>query len=137
LTALAVRRSSDTGRPGRARSIRQSTARPVIGADGMTLMWVCLCRPKRRWRECEMTATSIRDAETSTATDEHPLNLAGTSELELARLLTAKETAEEHQALDLIAWQMLQGAQSVRRWLWTVVLVALALLVVGFFAPSP
>jgi hypothetical protein len=32
---------------------------------------------------------------------------------------------------------MLQGAQSVRRWLWIVVLVALALLVVGFFAPSP
>jgi hypothetical protein len=84
-----------------------------------------------------MTATSVRDAETSTATGEHPLNLPGTSELELARLLTGKETAEEHQALDLIAWEMLEGAQSVRRWLWTMILVALALLVVGFFAPSP
>jgi hypothetical protein len=84
-----------------------------------------------------MAATSVRDAETSTAAGDHPLNLAGISELELARLLTGKETAEEHQALDLIAWQMLEGAQNVRRWLWTVVLVALALLVVGFFAPPP
>jgi hypothetical protein len=32
---------------------------------------------------------------------------------------------------------MLEGAQNVRRWLWTVALVALALLAVGFFAPSP
>jgi hypothetical protein len=84
-----------------------------------------------------MTATSVRDAETSTATGDHPRNLAGTSELELARLLTGRETAEEHQALDLIAWQMLEGTQNVRRWLWTVVLVALTLLVAGFFAPPP
>ena len=84
-----------------------------------------------------MTATSVRDAETSTATADHPLNLAGISELELARLLTGKQTAEEHQALDLIAWRMLEGTQNVRRWLWTVLLVALALLVVGFFAPPP
>jgi hypothetical protein len=84
-----------------------------------------------------MAATSLRDAETSTATGDQPRNLAGTSELELARLLTGKETAEEHQALDLIAWQLLEGAQNLRRWLWTVVLVALALLVVGFFAPPP
>jgi hypothetical protein len=83
-----------------------------------------------------MAATSVRDAEISTETGEHPLDLLGTSELELARLLTGKETAEEHQALDLIAWKMLEGAQNVRRWLWTVILVALALLVVGFFAPS-
>ena len=40
--------------------------------------------------------------------------------------LTGKETGEEHQALDSIAWQMLEGAQNVRRWLWTMILVALA-----------
>jgi hypothetical protein len=60
----------------------------------------------------------------------------GASELELARLLTW-ETTDEHNAVDPIAWQMLQGAQNLRRWIWTVVLVALALLVVGFFLPSP
>jgi hypothetical protein len=59
----------------------------------------------------------------------------GASELALARLVPG-ETAKQ-EALDPIAWQMLQGAQNLRRWLWTVVLVALALLVVGFFAPSP
>jgi len=32
---------------------------------------------------------------------------------------------------------MLQGAQNLRRWLWTVILVALTLLVIGFFPPSP
>jgi hypothetical protein len=32
---------------------------------------------------------------------------------------------------------MLEGAQNLRRWLWTMILVALALVVVGFFAPSP
>jgi hypothetical protein len=111
--------------------------RPIAGADEMTPLWVCLCRPKRSWRECEMAATSVRDAEISTETGEHPLDLLGTNELELARLLTGKETGEEHQALDLIAWKLLEGAQNVRRWLWTVILVALALLVVGFFAPSP
>jgi hypothetical protein len=84
-----------------------------------------------------MAATSVRDAEISTETGEGALDLLGTNELELARLLTGKETGEEHQALDLIAWKMLEGAQNVRRWLWTVILVALALLVVGFFAPSP
>ena len=76
-----------------------------------------------------MAATSVGDAEVSTETGERPLGLPGTSEL---------ETGEEHQAaLDEIAWKMLEGAQNVRRWLWTVALVALALLVVGFFAPSP
>ena len=84
-----------------------------------------------------MVATSVKDAELSTETGVFPLDLLGTSELELARLLRGKETAQEHQALDPIAWQMLEGAQNVRRWLWTVALVALALLVVGFFAPSP
>jgi hypothetical protein len=84
-----------------------------------------------------MAATSVRDAEISTETGEGALDLLGTNELELARLLTGKETGEEHQALDLIAWKLLEGAQNVRRWLWTVILVALALLVVGFFAPSP
>jgi hypothetical protein len=83
-----------------------------------------------------MAATSVRDAEISTETGEHALDLLATSDLELARLLTGQETGEEHQALDLIAWQMLEGAQNVRRWLWTMILVALALLVVGFFAPS-
>jgi hypothetical protein len=84
-----------------------------------------------------MAATSVRDAEISTETGEHPLDFLGTSELELARLLTGKETAKERQAPDRIAWKLLEGAENVRRWLWTVVLVALAILVVGFFAPSP
>jgi len=83
-----------------------------------------------------MVATSVRDAEISTETGERALDLLAASELELARLLTGQETGEEHQALDSIAWQMLEGAQNVRRWLWTVILVALALLVVGFFAAS-
>ena len=60
----------------------------------------------------------------------------GASELELVRLLTW-ETTDEHNTVDQIAWQMLQGAQNLRRWIWTAVLVALALLVVGFFLPSP
>jgi hypothetical protein len=60
----------------------------------------------------------------------------GTSELELARLL-ASETTDQQEALDPIAWQMLQGAQNLRRWIWTVVLVALALLGIGFLLPSP
>jgi hypothetical protein len=84
-----------------------------------------------------MATTSVRDAETSTETGEHALDLPATSDLELARRLTGQETGEDHQALDPIAWQMLEGAQNVRRWLWTVALVALALLIVGFFAPSP
>ena len=84
-----------------------------------------------------MAATSVRDAEISTETGEHPLDLLGTSELELARLLTGKETGEEHQALDLDRLEDAGGRQNVRRWLWTVILVALALLVVGFFAPLP
>ena len=82
-----------------------------------------------------MAATSVRDAEISTETGERALDLLAASDLELARL-RGKETGEEHQALDSIAWQMLEGAQNVRRWLWTMILVALALLVVGFFAPS-
>jgi hypothetical protein len=73
-----------------------------------------------------MTATSVRE----------PIDLVGASELELARLLTS-EAADEHHAVDQIAWQMLQGAQNLRRWSWTVVLVALALLVVVFLLPSP
>ena len=84
-----------------------------------------------------MAATSVTDAEISTAAGEGALDLLAASDLELARLLRGKETAEEHQALDSIAWQMLEGAQNVRRWLWTMILVALALVVVGFFAPSP
>jgi hypothetical protein len=83
-----------------------------------------------------MAATSVREPEISLHTGERPLDLVGASELELARLLTW-ETTDEHNAVDQIAWQMLQGAQNLRRWIWTVVLVALALLVVGFFLPSP
>jgi hypothetical protein len=82
-----------------------------------------------------MAATSVREPEVSSHTGERSLDLVGASELALARLVPG-ETAER-EALDPIAWQMLQGAQNLRRWLWTVVLVALALLVVGFFAPSP
>ena len=82
-----------------------------------------------------MAATSVRGPEVSSHTGERPLDLVGASEVELARLVTG-ETAEQ-EALDRFAWQMLQGAQNLRCWLGTVVLVALALLVVGFFAPSP
>jgi hypothetical protein len=78
-----------------------------------------------------MAATSVREPEASSHTSERPLDLVGAGELELARLLRW-ETAEGQEALDRIAWQMLQGAQNVRRWFWTVVVVALALLVVGF-----
>jgi hypothetical protein len=84
-----------------------------------------------------MATTSVRDAEISTETGERALDLLEASDLELARLLTGQVTGEDHQALDPIAWQMLEGAQNVRRWLWTMALVALAILVVGFFAPSP
>jgi hypothetical protein len=73
-----------------------------------------------------MTATSVRE----------PVDLGGASEPELTRLLTS-ETAVEHDAVDQIAWQMLQGAQNLRRWIWTVVLVALALLVVGLVLSPP
>jgi hypothetical protein len=83
-----------------------------------------------------MAATSVREPEASSHTGERPLDLVGASELELAQLLRWK-TAEEQEALDRFALQMLQGAQTVRRWLWTVVLVALALLAVGFFSQSP
>jgi hypothetical protein len=83
-----------------------------------------------------MAATSVQEPEVSSYTGERPLDLAGASELELARLL-GWETAEGQAAVDRIAWQMLQGAQNVRRWLWTVALVALALLVVGFLTQSP
>jgi hypothetical protein len=83
-----------------------------------------------------MAATSVREPEVSSHTDERPLDLVGASELDLAQLLRW-ETAEGPEALDRFAWQMLQGAQHVRRWLWTVGLVALALLVVGFFSQSP
>ena len=83
-----------------------------------------------------MAATTVREPEVSSHTGERPPDLVGASELELAQLLRWK-TAEEPEALDRFAWQMLQGSQNVRRWLWTVVLVALALLVVGFFSQSP
>jgi hypothetical protein len=82
-----------------------------------------------------MAATSVREPEVSSHTGERPLDLVGVSELELARLL-GWETAEGQAALDRFAGQMLQGAQYVRRWFWTAVLVALALLVVGFFTWS-
>ena len=83
-----------------------------------------------------MAATSVREPEISSHTGERPLDPVEVRELELARLLTW-ETTDEHNAVDQISWQMLQGAQNLRRWIWTVVLVALALLVVGFFLPLP
>ena len=54
-----------------------------------------------------MAATSVREPEISLHTVERPLDLVGVSELELARLLTW-ETTDEHNAVDQIAWQMLQ-----------------------------
>ena len=83
-----------------------------------------------------MPATSVSDLEISSHTGERPLDLLEVSEPELTRLLTW-ETTDQQEALDPIAWQMLQGAQNLRRWIWTVVLVALALFVIGSFPPSP
>jgi hypothetical protein len=83
-----------------------------------------------------MPATSVREPEISSRTGERPLNFPQPSERELARLLMW-ETTDQQAALDPIAWQLLQGAQNLRRWIWTVVLVALALLVIVLFAPSP
>jgi hypothetical protein len=82
-----------------------------------------------------MPTTSVRDLEISSHTGERPLDLLEVSEPELTRLLTG-ETTDQQEALDPIAWQMLQGAQNLRRWIWTVVLVALVLLVIGLFPPS-
>jgi hypothetical protein len=82
-----------------------------------------------------MPATSVRDLEISSHTGERPLDLLEVSEPELTRLLTW-DTTDQQDALDPIAWQMLQGAQNLRRWIWTVVLVALVLLVIGLFPPS-
>jgi hypothetical protein len=82
-----------------------------------------------------MPATSVRDLEISSHTGERPLDLLEVSEPELTRLLTW-ETTDQQEALDPIACQMLQGAQNLRRWIWTVVLVALVLLVIGLFPPS-
>jgi hypothetical protein len=83
-----------------------------------------------------MPATPVREAEISSHKGERHLDLVGASELEPARLLTA-ETTDQQEELDPVAWQMLQGAQDLRRWIWTVVLVALTLLVISFFPPSP
>jgi hypothetical protein len=88
------------------------------------------------WRRYAMTATSVREPEISSPTGECPLDLEEARELELAQRLTW-ETTDEHQAGDQIAWEMLRGAQNLRRWIGTVLLVALALFVVGFFPPSP
>jgi hypothetical protein len=83
-----------------------------------------------------MPATWVREPEVSSHTGEHPLDLLEASELDLARLLVW-ETTDQPEVLDPIAWQMLRGAQNLRRWIWTVGLVALALVVVGFISPSP
>jgi hypothetical protein len=83
-----------------------------------------------------MAATSVGEPQVSSHTVERPLDLVGAGDLELARLLR-RETAEEQQALDRFASQMLQGSQNLGRWLWTVALVALALFVVGVFGQSP
>jgi hypothetical protein len=83
-----------------------------------------------------MPATSVREPEISSHTGERPLDLVGASDPELERLLT-RETTDQQAALDSIAWQMLEGAENLRSWFWTVVLVALALLVIGSFPPSP
>jgi hypothetical protein len=82
-----------------------------------------------------MPATSVRDLEVSSHTGERPLDLLEVSEPELTRLLRW-ETTDQQEALDPIAWQMLQGAQNLRRWIWTVVLVALVLLIIGLLPPS-
>jgi hypothetical protein len=91
---------------------------------------------EENWRRYEMTATSVREPEISSHPGEPPLDLQEASELELAQQLTW-ETTDEHQAGDQIAWELLRGAQNLRRWIGTVILVALAVLVVAFFPPSP
>jgi hypothetical protein len=83
-----------------------------------------------------MPATLLREPEISSPTDQRPLDLLPPSERELARLVMW-ETTDQQAALDPIAWQLLQGAQNLRRWIWTVALVALALLAVILLAPSP
>ena len=83
-----------------------------------------------------MPATLLREPEISSHTGERPLNLPQPSELELARL-GMWEITDQQAALDPIAWQLLQGAQTLRRWIWTVVLVALVLLGIALLAPSP
>ena len=83
-----------------------------------------------------MAATSASEPEALSPTGQRPLDLLGPSELDLAELLTCEAT-EAHETLDRFARQMLEGAQIVRSWFWTVVLVALALFVVGFFTHSP
>jgi hypothetical protein len=83
-----------------------------------------------------MAATSVREPEISSHTGERPLDLVEASELDVAQLLTWEAT-DQQAALDPIALQMLQGTQNLRRWIWTVILVALALLVIGSFPPSP
>jgi hypothetical protein len=82
-----------------------------------------------------MAATSVKEPELSSHTSERPPDLLGAGELERAPLLTWEST-DERDAVDQIAWQMQQGAENVQWWLWTVVLFALALLIVGFL-PSP
>jgi hypothetical protein len=82
-----------------------------------------------------MAATSVKEPELSSHTRERPPDLLGAGELERAPLLTW-ETTDERDAVDQIAWQMQQGAESVQWWLWTAVIFALVLLIVGF-PPSP
>jgi hypothetical protein len=91
---------------------------------------------EENWRRYEMTATSVREPEISSHTGERRLDLEEASRLELAQRLPWEAT-DEHQAVDQIAWEVLQGAQDLRRWIGTVILVALALFVVAFFPPSP
>ena len=51
--------------------------------------------------------------------------------------MLTRKASEDDEALDRLAWQMLQGAQNLRRWLWTVALVVLAALAIGLFTQSP
>jgi hypothetical protein len=78
-----------------------------------------------------MAATSVKEPELSSHISERPPDLVGAGELERAPLLTW-ETTDERDAVDQIAWQMQQGAESVQWWLWTAVIFALVLLIVGF-----
>jgi hypothetical protein len=125
-----VQRPLTGGRHGWRISPARSLAR-------LTLRWggYALLAKEQGAGGCEMAATSLQEPEVSSPTGARPLDLVGASELDLAQLLRW-ETAERQAALDRFAWQMLQGAQNVRRWLWTVGLVALAL-VVGFLIQSP
>jgi hypothetical protein len=97
----------------------------------LTPLWVCLCRAERELEAVRDGGDIGKEPELSSHISERPTDLVGAGELEQAPLLTW-ETTDERDAVDQIAWHMQQGAESVQWWLWTAVIFALVLLIVGF-----